>query len=196
MNVGIGTVTAQFLFLEYVYKWDFRCSEQYHSLGSWKLQLYSYLLHCVSSAERVSLALLSSLSCYTTSLCLKCPHTAKKFRFMYSQKRNFAASVPISTFMCLRAIYIFLGSVHLFSHSRIGRPILGIYINHSQKHKWGNWDWGRAIPFLGICTVRRTWMGFSFAVNNSIVRIVQTSAIFFFPPLRISWENERSLALL
>ncbi len=59
---------------------------------------------------------------------------------------------PNSTFMCLRSIYIFPGSVHIFSSSRKGRSIVGIY-NCSQTHEYGeygNWDCGRAVPFLGI----------------------------------------------
>jgi hypothetical protein len=41
---------------------------------------------------------------------------------MCSQKRNSAASVPFSIFMCLREIYIFHGSAQIFFCSRIGRP--------------------------------------------------------------------------
>ncbi len=42
-------------------------------------------------------------------------------------RKGIAASVPIPTFMCLWAIYIFPGSVHIFYYRRIGRPIEGIY---------------------------------------------------------------------
>ncbi len=40
-------------------------------------------------------------------------------------------------------------SVCLFCCRKICGPILGIY-HRSQTHECGNWDLGRAIPFLGI----------------------------------------------
>jgi hypothetical protein len=56
--------------------------------------------------------------------------TAMKISLMYSFSGNSAASAPISTFMCLWAIYI------VPSSSRIGRPIAGIY-----KLLTGAWMW-------------------------------------------------------
>ncbi len=46
---------------------------------------------------------------------------------MYSFAGNCAVSVPISTFICLWAIYIFPGSVHVFGYSKIDRLILEIF---------------------------------------------------------------------
>ncbi len=78
-------------------------------------------------------------------------HTATKIPFMYSQKRNCAPQSNVHIHVSVSDSYIFPGSVHIFSCSRIGRRIVGIqYINRSQTHECGNFDWGRAIPFLWI----------------------------------------------
>ncbi len=69
--------------------------------------------------------------------------------FIYSFSGNCAASAPISTFMCLWAIYIFPGLVHIFPPAEKADPSWE-YIIRSQTHDCGNWDWDLNIPFLGI----------------------------------------------
>ncbi len=77
------------------------------------------------------------------SVCVSlCVYTAMRIPFMRSQKRNCAASVPISTFMFK---YSHDRSTNFLAAERAGR--LWEYINHSQTHECGNWDWGRAHSF-------------------------------------------------
>ncbi len=77
----------------------------------------------------------------------QCKESLPKIRNKYSFSGNCAATVPISTFMSLWVLYI-------YSHHRSAYSSEGImwtdpaweYINRSQTHDYGNWDWGRAIP--------------------------------------------------
>ncbi len=77
-----------------------------------------------------------------------CKEPIPKIRNKHSQKRSCTATVLISTFMCRWAIYIFPRSICLFfCRKYVDRS--WEYINNSQKHKCGNWDWDRAIPRKG-----------------------------------------------
>ncbi len=94
-------------------------------------------------------------------------HTATAIQFIYSFSGNSAASAPISTFMCLWAIYIFPGLVYIFPPAEQADPSWE-YIIRSQTHECGNWDWGLDIPFLGIFV--SNFRHFVFAVHDRETR--------------------------
>jgi hypothetical protein len=102
-------------------------------------------------------------------LALVLPSTAKtqyrKFKTNIPEKELHGHSPNFHIHVSVSDLYIFPGSVHIFSCSRIGRSTSREYINRSQTHECGYWDCGRAIPFLGIF-VSNFWYWF-FAVLGS-----------------------------
>jgi hypothetical protein len=99
---------------------------------------------------------------------------------MYSQKRNRAASVLTSTFLCLWAIYLIPGfflSVHIFSCNRTGRPIaqrhMKVEIGTEPRNSF-SWN----ICFLIFGTVSLQWC---------------RKIIFLFPCWRVATEGRQIL---
>ncbi len=89
---------------------------------------------------------------------------------MYSFSGNSAASAPISTFMCLWAIYIVPGAVHIcISSSRICRPITRMY-----KSITDTWMWK-----LGL----RPRYSFSGNICFEISVLCLSSAVLFAPDI-------------
>jgi len=80
--------------------------------------------------------------------------TIQKIRNKYSQKRNCRASVPMSTFICLWAIYIFPRLVCLFCGRKICRSILGIYKSLTDTWMWwfSFWEYINGI-FVAVCSL-------------------------------------------
>ncbi len=78
-----------------------------------------------------------------------CKDKMPKIWNKYSKKRNIRASVPISTFMCLWANYIFPRWVCLFCWRKYV-DCSWEHINRSKTHECGIWGWGCAIPRKGI----------------------------------------------
>ncbi len=85
---------------------------------------------------------------------MHCKDKIPKFRNKYSQKRNIGVSVPISTFMCLWAVYLFPPAIGLLILlEEICRPILGLY-----KYECWNWGWGKGIHKWDFrCSVEAGW---------------------------------------
>ncbi len=121
-----------------------------------------------SSAAINSLCLILSFFSYILSFLCKFSHSTlqrqmPKIWNKYSQKGNIRASVPVSTFMCLWANYIFSRWVCLFCWRKyVDRS--WEYINRSQTHECRNWGCGRAIPRKGIfkrncrCSARKSFL--------------------------------------
>jgi hypothetical protein len=96
---------------------------------------------------------------------LHCKDKMPKIWNKYSQKRNIGASVPISTFMCLWANYLFPRWGLPFLLEQICGPILGIY-----KSLTDTWMWK-----LGLRPRNINGIAVAVHIKNLSVLVSQTS---------------------
>jgi hypothetical protein len=99
---------------------------------------------------------------------------------MYFFSGNSAASAPISTFMCLWAIYIAPGSVYIFPPAEKADRSWE-YLNHWQTHECGNWT--EALIFLFWEYLFRNFGILSLQCTNSTVAACLTNYSSFNRPL-------------
>ncbi len=130
----------------------------------------------------------------STQFWAHCKDTVPKIRNKHSQK--IAATVPISTFMCLWAIYIFPRSVCLFCCRKICGQILRMNKSLTETWMWKLGLRGRSVPRKGIhkwdfrCRALWTmifvyWQHFSF---NIIYFLYTCRGIAILPKI---WQNRK-----
>ncbi len=110
--------------------------------------LLSYLQYCLIETMNQVISLLPTLQMkgrWESDINGWFPFTYSQNWSCYLQNRINMFSLPVPTLIYLWEIYIFPGLVCLFCWRKyVDRS--WEYINHSQTHECGNWDWGRAIP--------------------------------------------------